>query len=196
MKKRLRRFVLLKILIPLFRTLSGLFFEKSYLRGKYFDASLVGWQWVWRSFWTQKFLGINKHVPWPVSQSSAVDDPTGIVFDPDDMQNFMHMGCYFSNVGGGKIVLGKGTYIAPNVGIITTNHNIFDPDKHEYPQNVFIGKKCWLGMNSMILPGVHLGDHTVVAAGAVVTKSFPEGNCIIAGIPAKLVKTINADLIN
>jgi len=45
-------------------------------------------------------------------------------------------------------------------------------------------------MNAVILPGVHLGDHTIVAAGSVVTKSFPQGNCILGGVPAKVVKEL------
>ena len=45
-------------------------------------------------------------------------------------------------------------------------------------------------MNSMILPGVVLGDRTIVGAGSVVTKYFPEGNCVIAGNPAKVIKVI------
>ncbi len=43
-------------------------------------------------------------------------------------------------------------------------------------------------MNSVILPGVQLGDYTVVGAGTVVTKSFPKGRCVIAGNPAKVIK--------
>ncbi len=46
-------------------------------------------------------------------------------------------------------------------------------------------------MNAVILPGVTLGDHTVVGAGAIVTKSFPDGHCIIAGNPAKEIRKID-----
>ena len=45
-------------------------------------------------------------------------------------------------------------------------------------------------MNSVILPGVVLGEHTVVGAGSIVTKSFPEGYCVIAGNPAKIIRKI------
>ncbi len=51
-----------------------------------------------------------------------------------------------------------------------------------------IGEKSWIGMNSMILPGVSLGPNTIVGAGSVVTKSFIDGNCIIAGNPARIIK--------
>lgn len=55
---------------------------------------------------------------------------------------------------------------------------------------VVLGKDCWLGANSVILPGVCLGPRTIVGAGAVVTKSFPEGNVILAGVPAKAIRTL------
>ena len=45
------------------------------------------------------------------------------------------------------------------------------------PKDVVLGKYCWIGMNSVILPGVVLGDHTVVGAGSVVTKSLSKGYC-------------------
>lgn len=54
--------------------------------------------------------------------------------------------------------------------------------------DTFIGKNCVIGVNSIILPGVSIGDHCVVAAGAVVTKDTPP-NCIVAGNPAKVIKT-------
>jgi acetyltransferase-like isoleucine patch superfamily enzyme len=177
-------------MIPTFRLLSAPFFRQRYLRGRYFDASLEGWRWVWRCAWTQRILGINAHIPWPMSAASTIDDPSGVIFDLDDLQNFMHFGLYLSNVGGGKITIGKGTVIAPNVGIITTNHRPDAPDRHEPPAHVVIGGNCWLGMNSVILPGVELGENTVVGAGAVVTKSFPEGWCVLVGSPARVLKRI------
>ncbi|MES2276350.1 MAG: DapH/DapD/GlmU-related protein [Bacteroidota bacterium] len=175
---------------PFLKIFGGLFFEKKYLRGKYFDSNYQGWKWVFRSIITQKILGNNRHVKWPVSNGIAIDNPNGIYFDPDDLNNFQHFGCYYSNTNGGIITIGKGTWIAPNVGIVTTNHKIGNLSSHEPPDNVTIGLDCWIGMNAVILPGVVLGNKTIVGAGSVVTKSFPDGNCVIVGNPAKLVKKL------
>ena len=106
------------------------------------------------------------------------------------MNNFQNFGCYFQNYMG-KISIGEGTYIAPNVGLITQNHDINNLDKHVESQEIILGKKCWIGMNAMILPGVVLGDHTIVGAGAVVTKSFPDGHCVIVGNPGKILRKID-----
>jgi hypothetical protein len=160
-------------------------FGGKHLRGRHFTASNAGWRWAWHSVWLQKVLGFNRHVPWPVSPLQRILHPESIEFDADDLNNFQSPGCYFSNANGGRIVIGKGTYIAPNVGIITTNHDPEDPDRHLAPRDVIIGRKCWLGMNSVILPGVVLGDHTVVAAGSVVGRSFPKGRVVLVGVPAR-----------
>ncbi|MGL5544389.1 MAG: DapH/DapD/GlmU-related protein, partial [Cetobacterium sp.] len=73
----------------------------------------------------------------------------------------------------------------------TLNHGI-EPEKRGnlYPKPIEIGKGVWIGGNVSILPGVTLGDNVIVAAGAVVTKNFPP-NCIIAGVPAKILKFID-----
>ena len=92
---------------------------------------------------------------------------------------------------GADIYVGKGSYVAPNVGLITTNHDPEDPSKHLPGKDIRIGENCWIGMNAVVLPGVVLGDHTVVAAGAVVTKSFPEGYTVIGGVPAKKIRDIS-----
>ncbi len=128
-------------------------------------------------------------MPWPVSPRVTVGDWENIIFDPNDMQIFHTFGTYFQAYGA-KLFIGKGSYIAPNVGLITMNHNIKDPDKHELGEEIIIGKNCWIGMNSIILPGVILGNNTVVGAGSVVTKSFPNGQCVLAGNPARIIKEI------
>lgn len=187
--KKLLKFIFTKILIPILKIIGLLFFDPKYLRGKYFEKNYIGWKWVWRSIWLQKILGFNRFVPWPVSPFIIISDPNNIFFDPDDINNFQGYGNYFQNFKG-KIYIGKGTYIAPNVGIITANHNPYNLDEHLPGKDVIIGKKCWIGMNSVILPGVCLGDHTIVGAGSVVTKSFPDGNCIIAGNPARIIRVL------
>ncbi|GFR35996.1 acyltransferase [Thermobrachium celere] len=182
----------LKILyIKISKLLMPIIFDKKYLKGRWFEENDIGWKWCWRSLLFQKILGFNRHVPFPVSHNIIVARHENIEFDINDLNNFQHFGCYFQNWGGGKIKIGRGTYIAPNVGLITENHNINNLDMHNPPEDIIIGKCCWIGMNSVILPGVQLGDHTIVGAGSVVTHSFKEGYCIIGGCPAKIIKHID-----
>jgi acetyltransferase-like isoleucine patch superfamily enzyme len=136
-----------------------------------------------------KILGFNRAAPVPINHSSKVSDWNNIDFHPDNIDNFQSGGCYFQNYSG-KIFISQGVYIAPNVGIITANHNPENIDQILEGKDVFIGEKCWLGMNSVILPGVHIGPGTVVAAGAVVSKSYPKGHCMLGGVPARIIKTL------
>ncbi|GAA3904746.1 hypothetical protein GCM10022228_13690 [Halomonas cibimaris] len=71
------------------------------------------------------------------------------------------------------------------------NHN--PNNYHHYIEGgpVIIGDNCWLGANAVILPEVKIGEHTIVAAGSVVTKSFPDSNQLLAGVPAKVVKKLD-----
>ena len=57
------------------------------------------------------------------------------------------------------------------------------------PAPIHIGKQVWIGANATILPGVTVGDGAVIAAGAVVTRDVPE-RAVVAGVPARVVKTI------
>jgi acetyltransferase-like isoleucine patch superfamily enzyme len=185
-KKILRNNFLRLILKFLF----SLFYNKNYLKGKWFDEGFIGFKWCLKGIFYQKILRFNSNIPWPVSPFIKISNPNNIILDPDDLNNFQSFEIYFQNFSG-KIYIGKGTYIGPNVGIITANHDINDLDKHVPAKDVIIGEKCWIGMNSVILPGVTLGKHTIVGAGSVVTKSFPDGNCVIAGNPAKIIKRIS-----
>lgn len=177
------------VLVLVSRTIGGLFYSREYLRGRWFDERAMGWKWMWRGLLFQKLMGFNRHLPWPCSPHVTVSNPRNIVFDPDDLNNFHSFGVYYQNFAG-RIVLGKGTYIAPNVGIITSNHVPGRLDEHLPGKDVVLGEGCWIGMNAVLLPGVALGANTVVGAGAVVTKSFPEGDLVIAGNPARPIRSL------
>lgn len=112
-----------KIYSLLHRYSFGLFYDKKYLAGKYFDNSVVGWQWLRHRFFLRKFLVKNRHMPWPCSSSITISDCKNIFFDNDDLNTFHGFGNYFQNFAG-TITIGKGSYIAMNVGLITANHSI------------------------------------------------------------------------
>lgn len=160
---------------------TGRFFSR-----KYFGIFSSGWKIMYDDWRLCKKNRKNTNVPWPVNPSNHVAFPENIFFHPDDLNNFNGYGVYFQAYG--KIVIGHGTYIGPNVGLITSNHDVSNLDDHLKPKSIIIGDGCWIGMNSIILPGVVLGENTIVGAGAVVTKSFTDGNCTIVGNPAKVIK--------
>ena len=171
-----------------------LLYDKKYLKSKYFKGrfrglTARGWKWVLDDACGRVFMRANRGVRFPVSPFNTVINYKNIVFDPDDLHIFMGKGRYFQ-AENAKIVIGKGTYIANNSGLITANHDMNNLSTHEEAKDIVLGDKCWLGINSVVLPGVVLGDQTIVAAGAVVTKSFPEGHCVIGGVPAKMIKEI------
>jgi hypothetical protein len=182
-----------------FFTLGNLFavftYDRKYLKGKYFAGkffgiSAKGWRWVVTDCSARILLGINRGVPFPVSPLIKLTDFKNLKFDIDDLNNFQGMGKYFQASSGGQIIIGKGSWIGPNVGIIASNHDVNDPASHLPGKDIILGENCWIGMNSVILPGITLGPHTTVGAGTVVTKSFPEGYCVIVGNPAKKVRNI------
>lgn len=166
-----------------------LMYKKEYLQGRYFDRKhfTKGWGWILKYWYKQKVVGINRDVPFPVPGHVSFSNAKNIVFDPNDMAELHSLGGYFQAVGA-NIYLGKNLQIGPGVGIFTANHDFYDIWKHQPGEDVIIGDGCWIGMNVCILPGVNLGPHTIVGAGSVVTKSFTEGNCIIAGNPARIIR--------
>lgn len=99
-------------------------------------------------------------------------------------------GCYLQ--GAGTIRFGDYVQLAPNVGILSANHDLYDQRKYNVAP-IVIGDYSWIGMNSVVTAGVTLGPRTIVAAGAVVTKSFPDGYCVLAGVPAKVVKYLDKE---
>lgn len=136
-------------------------------------------------FW-QKILGFNRRVPWPVHWSSRIMHPGSI--ERGTRYPGLSMGCHIDGRNG--IVFGKNVWIGPRASIISMNHDSDDYQQYVTCSPVIIGDHCWLATNSVILPGVELGPHTIVAAGSVVTRPFPEGNQVLAGVPAKVVRKL------
>jgi serine acetyltransferase len=91
-----------------------------------------------------------------------------------------------------SIVIGDDVFTGPNVYITDQNHNYTDPDMpigRQWPSNtaVSIGSGSWLGAGAIVLPGARIGRNVVVAAGSVVRGAVPD-RCVVAGVPAKVVR--------
>ena len=101
---------------------------------------------------------------------------------------FINSGCCFQDQGG--IEIGDNVLIGQQVVIATINHDL-NPQKRAnmLPAPVKIGNGVWIGTHSTILLGVTIGENSIVAAGAVVTKDVPE-NVVVAGVPAKIIKKL------
>lgn len=88
------------------------------------------------------------------------------------------------------IHIGSYTKIADHVIIYDTDFHAISPEQPIRQQPVHIGRNVWLGARAIILPGVTIGDHAVIGAGAVVTSAIP-ARCVAAGNPAKVLKTFD-----
>lgn len=169
------------IIRSLILIVGSLFFERRYMdhiAGEYIIRGIIG----------KLCTFLPWDLPWPAHPCCRISPWQNIEFHPEDVRNFQMPGSHFG--ASGKITIGQGTYIARNVGLITANHDPRNPNIMMPPEPITIGAACWIGMNAVLLPGVTLGDHTIVGAGAVVTKSFPEGHQIIAGNPAKVIRQL------
>ena len=99
----------------------------------------------------------------------------------------------------GPVTIGNHVNLAQGITVTALNHNFSDLNKRIDEQGittqpVTISDDVWIGANAVILPGVTIGQHAVVAAGAVVTKDVPPYS-IVAGVPAKVLKRIKESII-
>lgn len=167
-------------------------YEKNYLKGKWFEHPWsLGWRWAFSGMFSKLFTGHGRGIPWPVGR--ACDCGRNVDFDIDALNCFQG-NIYFQIFGDARIKLGRGVWIARGCALITANHDLANPDLHTESKSIEIGDHCWLGTNVVIMPGVVLGPHTVVGANAVVTKGFPEGHCVLGGVPAKVIKRLDNTL--
>ncbi len=93
------------------------------------------------------------------------------------------------------VTFGDNVFIGPNVSIYTACHPLEAPARNsgvEWAEPVSVGNSVWIGGGVTIVPGVAIGDRVVIAAGAVVTRDVPS-DCLVAGVPARVIKKINND---
>ena len=105
-------------------------------------------------------------------------------------------GCYFNAgttfIDDWKIEIGKNCLFGPNVTLCTTGHPISPNHRMDgmYSFPIKIGNTCWIGANVIVLPGITIGDHSVIGAGSVVTKDIP-ANVVAAGNPCRVLRQID-----
>ena len=106
---------------------------------------------------------------------------------------FINAHCYFMD--GAEITLGNNVFVGPYCGFYTATHPLDYKRRNaglEKALPIKVGDNCWFGANVSVMPGVTIGNGCVIAAGSVVTKDIPE-NSMVAGVPAKVVKTIDQE---
>ena len=126
----------------------------------------------------------------------------GCYIEPPFHANWGGKNCYFEElvyanfnltlVDDGNIYVGAKTMFGPNVCVATANHpvNVELREKMlQYNKDVHIGRCVWIGANTVIVPGVSIGDNSVIGAGSVVTKDIPP-NVVAFGNPCRVVREI------
>lgn len=106
---------------------------------------------------------------------------------------FMNMNCVI--LDGAKVTFGDNVFIAPNCGFYTAGHPL-DVERRnkglEYAYPIAIGNNVWIGAHVSVLPGVKIGNNTVIGAGSVVVKDIP-ANVLAAGNPCKVIREISEE---
>lgn len=123
-----------------------------------------------------------------VESFSCINNAVGDVVIGDHTRVGLH------NTVIGPVTIGSHVNLAQGITITALNHNFEDKSQRIDDQGVstdpvIVGDDIWIGANAVILPGVNIGHHSVVAAGAVVTKDVPP-HSLVAGVPAKIIKEI------
>jgi acetyltransferase-like isoleucine patch superfamily enzyme len=135
----------------------------------------------------QKILNINncRHIPWPVHFTSIVmgDVRAGKFSSPGSAP------CSYIQ-GTNGIIIGDNLWDGPGIKIISANHDFKNLALHTPGKPIVIGNNVWIGANAIILPEVTIGDNAIIGAGSVVTHDV-EGNCIVAGNPAKIIRRLD-----
>lgn len=153
---------------------------------KHIPIGLLLLNWI-----VQRVFRINAEMPFSLHYTSRISGYKNMEIHPTSLTAFaVSGGAYIVASKAKSLIIGKQLIFAHNLCIQTMNHDLEDRKKFIH-EAVTIGDNCWLGNSVTILPGVSLGDNVTVGANSVVTKSFPS-NVVIAGVPAKVIKTLES----
>jgi len=134
-------------------------------------------------FILQKIFRINGRVPWPVHFTSRVLYHKNIKVGNRSAPG-MNAGCYIQ--ARNNINIGHNLRMGPGVGLVSSNHTLDDYDLHEKLSPIEIGDNVWIGMNTVVLPGISIGDNVAIGSNSVVAENIPS-NVIAAGNPCKII---------
>jgi len=123
-----------------------------------------------------------------IESYSCINNAVGDVLIGDHTRIGLH------NTIIGPVTIGNHVNLAQGITVTALNHNFDRPDLRIDEQGVStkvvtIGDDVWIGANAVVLPGVHVGTHSVIAAGAVVNRDVPSYT-LVGGVPAKVIKTL------
>jgi acetyltransferase-like isoleucine patch superfamily enzyme len=135
-------------------------------------------------FLPQKLFRINGRVPWPVHFTSRIFFYKNISIGNGTAPG-MNSNCYIQGRNG--IIIGHNVKIGPGVGLISANHHFDDYDQWPETLPITIGNNVWIGMNTVILPGIKIGDNVVIGASSLVNNDIP-ANSIAVGNPCKVIR--------
>lgn len=141
---------------------------------------------------------IHEHVSWRMQINAKKGirvHPTASIRNAKNIyigeNSHINMNCSVWPGEDSKIILGDNLLMGPGCSLQAANHGTYKDSPMTFQdriqKDIVIGNDCWLGSNVTIVAGVTIPDGCIVAAGAVVTKSFTEPYVILGGVPAKII---------
>ncbi|MCF8396283.1 MAG: acyltransferase [Bacteroidales bacterium] len=155
-----------------------------WLRWVYPKSKGIGFAYLLYVFLPQKILRINGKAKWPMHFTSRVICPNNVELGNHSAPG-LNSCCYIQAKN--KIRIGHNFRMGPGVGLISANHDSSNYDVWKIDEPIIIGDNVWLGMNTVVLPGIKIGDNVIVAANSVVTMSIPS-NVVAGGNPCRIIK--------
>jgi len=167
--------------------------KRKYINFTYKESRAIGLGTVLLNFIVQKLFRVNKSLPFMIHYTSRVNDLEKIEIEQSEESHTVYQcfassnGCYMNGFNG--IEIAQKVMFASGVKLISANHDFIERDKHLKEKPIIIEKNVWLGTNVVVLPGVKIGENSIIGAGSIVTKDIPQ-NVVAVGNPAKIVRNI------